>query len=255
MDSWNSNKISVPKMLLYGFTGFCSGKILIKIGFLLYYLNKRKEITDTEKQLKESQTVPDEILEKIVEKIKSHIVYNMAVVYDKHHEYDQNNFKDENESTSDGSTTHAADEKEGRITKFQSIKKNFSEIKKNPKKVVEDLINIELQVIKSFNIPEEEYFASLFSALHTNKKLQSEIKFLTEFKSHFENDELMPINFGRPIREKFLKIVSNIYWLNLRDVSRALKKNYFDMGHKFANDGECNKVVFSLYEKYLKTTR
>jgi len=237
-------------------------------------------LIESEKELKKSQKIPDSVLEKIIQKIKSHIIYNMAIIFDRTHIYDENEFSKKNDDSlvhdNDSSTEmsqtsmhinteeskenkenkESKESKESRIIKFQStLKKNFQDINKDPKKIAEDLIKIELQVIRSFGVSNEDYFNSLMIAIQTNKKIQKDLQFLAKYKQHFENDELMSINFGKIIKDNFLKIVSNIYYLNLREVSRLLKFEYFDKGVKFNNESETNKTIYHLYEKNLKKTR
>jgi len=228
-------------------------------------MKSKKEIAEASIELKKSQKIPDSTLEKIIQKLKSHIIYNMAILYDKAHEYDPNEFQkkndnnllNDNDSTqiSNNSSIVNSEEREGRIQKFNNIKKNFSDINKDPKQIAEDLIKIELSVIKSFSVSNEDYFHSLQIALQTNKNIQNDLNFLSKYKNHFENNKLMPLNFGKVIKENFLKIVSNIYYLNLREVARQLKFNYFDANIKFNNENECTKVIFHLYEKNLKKIR
>lgn len=211
--------------------------------------------------MKKKQKIPDSTLENIVAKIKSHTVYNMALLFDRCHEYDPHEFDVVNTNENDSSTELSQNsglteqkETENRMIKFHNIKKGISDLNKNMKQIAEDLIKNELSVIKSFGVSHEDYFNSLLIALQTNKKIQQDLKFLTEFKQNFENDNLMYINFGQTISEKFLKIVSNIYYLNLREVSRSLKFNYYDKGVQFEADA-VNKIVFGLYEKNLKRIR
>lgn len=234
------------------------------------------KISDGQKELKKSQKIPDKTLESMMQKLKSHIIYNMAIIYDRIHEYDPNEFKSkksqglinddslndndnstqlDNSQTSSQNNTQIED-KDSRMIKFQTtLKKNFAELNKNPTKVAEDLIKIELSVIRSFGVSNEDYFNSLAIALQTNKKIQNDLKFLAKYKIEFENDRLMPINFGKVIKTNFLKIVSNIYYLNLREVSRTIKFNYFDKGVIFNDTNECNKIIYKLYETNLKRIR
>jgi len=74
----------------------------------------------------------------------------------------------------------------------------------------------------------------------------------------------MPIEFGDVIEKNYLKIVTNIYFLNLRKVAKQIKSEFFDTFDKVEkNNGAkstlspamINKEIFSLYEKNLKQTR
>jgi hypothetical protein len=180
----------------------------------------------------------------------------MAIFYDQCHIYEPEDA--EHDTSADLSQNSERLNKITPTPQNQTQKFNpnklFEEFKPTPKKIAEDLIKLELNIIKSFKVTAEDYFNSLMISLPTNKNLQKELKFISDFKNYFENDELMPINFGQIIPQIYLKIVSNIFFLNLREVSRHLKFNIYDKQISLSQN-EIKDLICKVYENNLKRIR
>ncbi len=62
-------------------------------------------------------------------------------------------------------------------------------------------------------------------------------------------------DFGDDIRKNYLKVVTNIYYLNIRRVQKSFKEDYIDKGFVFKENRHINQVMNELYSKHLKETR
>ena len=65
----------------------------------------------------------------------------------------------------------------------------------------------------------------------------------------------MYIDFGDNFTLNYLKIISNIYFINLKKVQEHFKTNYVYQTFFFKNYNQLNNVLTSLYSNYLKETR
>jgi len=78
---------------------------------------------------------------------------------------------------------------------------------------------------------------------------------ISDFLKYYGNDQLFKINFGEAIDKNYLKIISNIYYLNIRKTQKDLKKNYIDEGYVFNDEDSKSKKFNELYKHHLKSTR
>jgi hypothetical protein len=78
---------------------------------------------------------------------------------------------------------------------------------------------------------------------------------MADFKKHFDNDELMKIDFGEAINKNYLKIISNIYYLNLRKTQKKFKDEFVDKGYDFKDANETANAFNDIYKTFLKDTR
>ncbi len=62
-------------------------------------------------------------------------------------------------------------------------------------------------------------------------------------------------DFGDDIRKNYLKVVTNIYYLNIRRVQISFREDYTDKGFVFRENRHINQVMNELYSKHLKETR
>jgi hypothetical protein len=90
---------------------------------------------------------------------------------------------------------------------------------------------------------------------YKNRKIKKNIEILAKFKKSFDNGQLMNIDFGESINRNYLKIISNIYYLNLRKVQKKFKNEYGDKNYKFQDASEPGKVFNDIYKSFLKETR
>ena len=65
----------------------------------------------------------------------------------------------------------------------------------------------------------------------------------------------MNFDFGEEIRRNYLKIVTHIYYLNIRRVQKSFRQDYIDKGYVFRENNELNEIMNKLYSKHLKESR
>jgi hypothetical protein len=78
---------------------------------------------------------------------------------------------------------------------------------------------------------------------------------LGDFKKYFDRDQLMKINFGEAITKNYLKIISNIYYLNMRKTQKKFKNEFLDQGYDFKDAKESLTAFNGIYKSFLKETR
>lgn len=85
--------------------------------------------------------------------------------------------------------------------------------------------------------------------------MKKDIEFIYQFKKKFDRNELLKVNFGGSINKNYLKIISHIYYFNLRKVQKKFKDDYVDKGYDFQDPREINKIFNEIYKFFLKDTR
>ena len=65
----------------------------------------------------------------------------------------------------------------------------------------------------------------------------------------------MPFDFGQNVSKNYLKIVTNIYYLNMRRVQKSFRNEYIDLNYTFRDDKHIYEIINSLYSKHLKESR
>jgi hypothetical protein len=65
----------------------------------------------------------------------------------------------------------------------------------------------------------------------------------------------MKIDFGEALSKNYLKIITNIYYLNLRKTQKKFKEEFVDKGHDFRDANETANAFNDIYKSFLKETR
>jgi len=78
---------------------------------------------------------------------------------------------------------------------------------------------------------------------------------MADFKKYFDRDQLLKINFGEPISKNYLKIITNIYYINMRKSQKKFKDEFLDQGYDFKDAKESLTVFNGIYKSFLKETR
>lgn len=100
----------------------------------------------------------------------------------------------------------------------------------------------------------EDYYAALKKNMH-NESIKKNIKIIADFKRHFDRDELLKIDFGEVITKNYLKIICNIYYLNLRKTQKKFKDEFVNKGYDFRDSNETASAFNDIYKTFLKETR
>lgn len=73
------------------------------------------------------------------------------------------------------------------------------------------------------------------------------------------NNTIFPLKFSETIKYKYIEIISNIYYFNLRKTSKKFKREYIDNPAKLSSQGEndqaVHKIFNDIYRSFLKETR
>lgn len=94
-----------------------------------------------------------------------------------------------------------------------------------------------------------------FILISLNRTIKKNIKIISNFKKHFDRDELMKIDFGESMNKNYLKIITNIYYLNLRKTQKKFKDDFVDKGYDFKDANETANAFNDIYKSFLKETR
>lgn len=86
-------------------------------------------------------------------------------------------------------------------------------------------------------------------------KIQKNIELIKKFKDALDQDQLYPIHFPENLTNNYLKIISNIYYINMRKVYKQFKLEYVDKNHHFPDNKLAQKAINDLYKSFLKETR
>jgi hypothetical protein len=93
---------------------------------------------------------------------------------------------------------------------------------------------------------------SKFQHFKLLRKIKEALQLIQEFKTNLNENKAININFGSVITDNYFKIISNIYYLNLRKAQKKFKSYYVDEGHNVRN----NSTIFNnFYKEFLKETR
>jgi hypothetical protein len=65
----------------------------------------------------------------------------------------------------------------------------------------------------------------------------------------------MKIDFGEAMSKNYLKIISNIYYLNLRKTLKKFKDEFLDKGYDFKDASETANAFNDIYKSFLQATR
>ncbi len=78
---------------------------------------------------------------------------------------------------------------------------------------------------------------------------------LAEFKNYFDRNEKLRINFGEVISHKYLQIVSNIYYFNMKKSMKKFKDEFLNSGYEIKDSQEVASAFNDIYKSNLKQTR
>jgi len=87
------------------------------------------------------------------------------------------------------------------------------------------------------------------------REIKRDLTFLETVKKNYDKGLDTKIEYGDIIVDNYLKIISNIYYLNLRKVQKKVKADFIDRGFKFDKLSDATKVLNELYRVNLKPTR
>ena len=202
---------------------FTGGFILFSIH--KYYLGKKEKITE-------------EKLIKLVKKIGN---FGIHVLFKR---YDSNN-KLKNQNKEDN-IIH---------TNSQLIHNEENEIDEEQfdSESAQILLLIECEKITKYNLTVQEYYNYL-NLYKNNSELKRRIEIILNTFVSFEKRLLPNFNFGKIIPEKYLEIICNIFYINLKKTTKEYYKE-LDNSLITLKYKDKNEMYNKIYSSFLKKTR
>ena len=211
------------KFIKYSFGIFSGGFVLFSI---YNYWTKSKE------------KISEEELIKLVKKIGNFGIHVLFKRYDSNYKL-KNQFKEDNII----------------ITNSKLIEKEENEIDEQQfdSESAQMLLLIECEKITKKNLTVQEYYNYL-NKYKNNNELIRRIQIISNTFESFEKRLLPHFNFGNIIPEKYLEIICNIFYINLK---KTTKKYYEELDKSIISlkYSEKNEMYNKIYSSFLKKTR
>lgn len=266
--------IPTKNLILIGTSlGIFSFAYSIRSHFLRLSSKNRKQIGFSQKkkeeiveEKKEVSVISEELLEKMVEKIKNNTIHNIAILLDTINEFKgfeqkkEVKLKEVVKKEEGDDIKIEEDTEENKINEEEKEKEELSEEKReeivenicqlsmrrmflqdfetelfeyhpitnkihDSYQILTHLCNLEKEIIKSFKFTVTDYKKHLQKYMSTNKKIKSYINILNLYMQSLDNKQLFSIDFSDNLSSNYLKIVSNIYHLNITRTLRRYIKN------------------------------
>ena len=211
------------KFIKYSFGIFSGGFVLFSI---YNYWSKSKE------------KISEEELIKLVKKIGNFGIHVLFKRYDSNYKL-KNQFKEDDII----------------ITNSKLIEKEENEIDEQQfdSESAQMLLLIECEKITKKNLTVQEYYNYL-NKYKNNNELIRRIQIISNTFESFEKRLLPHFNFGNIIPEKYLEIICNIFYINLKKTTRKyyeeLDKSIISLKYS-----EKNEMYNKIYSSFLKKTR
>jgi len=199
-------------------------------GFLLFSLYKyfsQKRITK-------------EQISFILKKITNLSVYYLFHIYDSHNKI----FEQKKES-----------EEKSQVIIFSQ--ENYILDNDFDEEILHNLNKIELEEIKKLNITKEEYEEYLIEYKNEDLEINKNVNLINNVLNSLKEGLLPKINFGFIIPEKYLQIMSNIYYFNIKK-SYIIYYNQINLSKKNSiqlNIKERKEIFNNIYKSLLRETR
>ena len=153
-------------------------------------------------------------------------------------------------------------ENESYVKKGQELEINDEEKNKSEEnfdnEVLLVLLQIESEKIKSLEISNEEFKEYILEYKEEDQDINKNLELIQRVLKSFKQRQLPIINFGFIIPGKYLQIISNIYYFNLRK-SILIYYNKIDMMSSQNQNNlsfkEKNEIYNNIYSANLKETR
>eukprot|EP00340_Litonotus_pictus_P000437 CAMPEP_0170515678 /NCGR_PEP_ID=MMETSP0209-20121228/2082_1 /TAXON_ID=665100 ORGANISM="Litonotus pictus, Strain P1" /NCGR_SAMPLE_ID=MMETSP0209 /ASSEMBLY_ACC=CAM_ASM_000301 /LENGTH=438 /DNA_ID=CAMNT_0010800271 /DNA_START=6 /DNA_END=1322 /DNA_ORIENTATION=+ len=125
--------------------------------------------------------------------------------------------------------------------------------------IMDFLVDNEKKIISSFNVKKEEYQTMVKKLIPTNKKIKDYITVLNLFMQGLDKKELYPLHFSPALTNNYIKIISNIYYINITKSAQKFKQEIMD-ANKFSDSDPkqmpvLEKIFNDMYKAFLKDTR
>jgi hypothetical protein len=115
------------------------------------------------------------------------------------------------------------------------------------------LTEIEMKKLAQFKYDPKNYFASV-KHYKNNQKVSKNIDMIKNFINYYQQDKFEFV-FAENIQKNYLKIISNIFYLNIRKAQKKFKDEIDQGVHSTTNPHELSRRFSDLYRHSLKETR
>jgi hypothetical protein len=90
-----------------------------------------------------------------------------------------------------------------------------------------------------------------------NRSIKKHVQVIQLFKNMYDKDDVSEFKFDENIKANYLKVISNIFYLNIRKAQKKFKDEYIDRSTEFRSNplNELSKKFNDLYKHFLKQTR
>jgi hypothetical protein len=216
-------------------------------GFLIFSLYK----FFSQKRISKEQ------ISKIVRKISNLSIHFMFQRYDSQNKIINQKKEDSSQQISI-STDNKKNNSNNKINlnelNEEEINNNFEENFDN--EVLFVLLQIENEKIKSLEITNEEFQEYILEYKDEDADITKNFNLIQKVLKSFKQRKLPVINFGFIIPEKYLQIISNIFYFNLKNSIQI----YYNKLISFSNQNnlsfkEKNQIFNNIYSSNLKNTR
>lgn len=112
---------------------------------------------------------------------------------------------------------------------------------------------IEMKKLAQFNYDPKSYFASI-KHHKNNPQIAKNLEVITKFMKSFQDDSF-DFKFSEKIEKNYLKIISNIFYLNIRKAQKKFKDEIDQGIHSNTNPVELARRFNDFYRQSLKDTR
>jgi hypothetical protein len=110
-----------------------------------------------------------------------------------------------------------------------------------------------MKILSSRGVDGDSYNISIDS-YRSNDLISQKVQFIDNLFAEFMREGEVNIHIPKELSENFLKIISNIFYLNLQKVTVDIKKDIFDKGVTVTSD-EMKDFISKSYERHLTVTR
>jgi hypothetical protein len=115
------------------------------------------------------------------------------------------------------------------------------------------ITEIEMKKLAQFKYNPKSYFVSV-KLYKNNSKISKNIDMVKKFINFYQQDKF-DFKFPDNIQKNYLKIISNIFYLNIRKAQKKFKDEIDQGVHSFTNPHELSRRFNDLYRHSLKETR
>ena len=213
-------------------------------GFLLFSLYK----FFSQKHISKEQ------ISKIIKKISNVSIHFMFQRYDSQNKI-LNQKKEQNSEIKEDIQVPLLPQISNNINKLNEEEKN--RIEENfDNEVLFVLLQIENEKIKSLEITNEEFQEYLLEYKDEDAEISKNFNLIQKVLKSFKQRKLPTINFGFIIPEKYLNIISNIFYFNLKKATLLYYNKINTMENKNnLSFKEKNEIFNNIYTSNLKNTR